>query len=327
MKRILLILVLLFFKKGFSQDPVFTQFYVIPETINSGFTANTWDTKAGIIHRVQWPKLNFSINTQFAYFDKWFEQLNGGLGISILNHKETHTRYNLTQLNANYAYHVKLNDDWDFYPSISVGFGGKDFGFQNILLEDQIIPFNGVISDLTIDPANLQDNIMYFDFSSSLLFFYKQSWFGLTLKHLNNPNISLLYQGNVPLSTFVSVHGRVSLLNQYRFFRGQKDFAFVFNGMKQEEYNRLDFGLDFTQDWFNVGLLAATNPIRSNPNSHFLTSINAVVGINWEKFRFGYSYSFNTSQIGREGGVYELSISWDSGRSAKNCMGCPKYPK
>jgi hypothetical protein len=53
MKRILLILVLLFFKKGFSQDPVFTQFYVIPETINSGFTANTWDTKAGIIHRVQ----------------------------------------------------------------------------------------------------------------------------------------------------------------------------------------------------------------------------------------------------------------------------------
>ena len=75
MKRILLILVLLFFKKGFSQDPVFTQFYVIPETINSGFTANTWDTKAGIIHRVQWPKLNFSINTQFAYFDKWFEQI------------------------------------------------------------------------------------------------------------------------------------------------------------------------------------------------------------------------------------------------------------
>ena len=145
MKRILLILVLLFFKKGFSQDPVFTQFYVIPETINSGFTANTWDTKAGIIHRVQWPKLNFSINTQFAYFDKWFEQLNGGLGISILNHKETHTRYNLTQLNANYAYHVKLNEDWDFYPSISVGFGGKDFGFQNILLEDQINPFNGVI--------------------------------------------------------------------------------------------------------------------------------------------------------------------------------------
>ena len=324
MKRIILILIFLKFSFGYSQDPIFAQFFNIPETVNTGFTGAYGNTKAGIIHRVQWPALNFSINTQFAYVDNWFEEIRSGVGISVLNHKETHTRYNLTQLNLNYAYEVQLFDDFYFRPSISVGYGAKDFGFQNILLEDQINPFSGAISNTTIDPSILMDNIMYFDYSSSLLFMYEKSWFGLTIKHLNKPNISLLYQGNSELDMFLSVHGSLELpILKYDY---EKSIFFVFNGMKQAEYNRLDFGAQYTQDWFTFALLAATNPGRNDPNSHFLTSMNAVVGIAWEGFRFGYSYSFNTSDIGRDGGVYELSVSWQGGNGS-NCFGCPRYTK
>lgn len=324
MKRIILILIFLKFSLSYSQDPVFAQFFNIPETVNTGFTGAYGNTKAGIIHRVQWPALNFSINTQYAYVDNWFEEIRSGVGISVLNHKETHTRYNLTQLNLNYAYEVRLFDDFYFRPSISVGYGAKDFGFQNILLEDQINPFSGAISNTTIDPSILMDNIMYFDYSSSLLFMYEKSWFGFTIKHLNKPNISLLYQGNSELDMFFSVHGSLELpVLKYDY---EKSIFFVFNGMKQAEYNRLDFGAQYTQDWFTFALLAATNPSRSNPNSHFLTSMNAVVGVAWEGFKFGYSYSFNTSKIGRDGGVYELSVSWQGG-DGSNCFGCPKYSK
>ena len=324
MKRIILILIFLKFSLSYSQDPVFAQFFNIPETVNTGFTGAYGNTKAGIIHRVQWPALNFSINTQYAYVDNWFEEIRSGVGISVLNHKETHTRYNLTQLNLNYAYEVRLFDDFYFRPSISVGYGAKDFGFQNILLEDQINPFSGAISNTTIDPSILMDNIMYFDFSSSLLFMYEKSWFGLTIKHLNKPNISLLYQGNSELDMFFSVHGSLELpILNYNY---EKSIFFLFNAMKQAEYNRLDFGAQYTQDWFTFALLAATNPSRSNPNSHFLTSMNAVVGVAWEGFKFGYSYSFNTSKIGRDGGVYELSVSWQGG-DGSNCFGCPRYSK
>jgi len=322
MKKLLIILCVLSFNLSYSQDPIFSQFFNIPETVNTGFTGAYNNTKAGVIHRVQWPALNFSINTQFAYADNWFEEIRSGVGISVLNHKETHTRYNLTQVNLNYAYEVQLFNEFYFRPSISVGYGAKDFGFQNILLEDQINVFSGLISETTIDPAILQDNIMYFDYSSSLLFMYDRSWFGITVKHLNKPNISLLYQGNTELDMFMSVHGSLEL--PVLKYNSDNALFLLFNGMKQAEYNRLDFGLQYAQDWFTFGLLAATNPIRSNPNSHFLTSINAVAGIAWEGFKFGYSYSFNMSDIGREGGVYELSVSWQGGDSS-NCFGCPKY--
>ena len=71
-------------------------------------------------------------------------------------------------------------------------------------------------------------------------------------------------------------------------------------------------------------MLAATNPNKVNPDSHLLTSVNAFVGMDWEGFKFGYSYDFNMSDIGKTGGVYELSISYDFQNNYK-CFGCPDY--
>jgi type IX secretion system PorP/SprF family membrane protein len=140
---------------GFAQDPIHTQFFMIPETLSSSFTGAKQSTRAGIIHRTQWPGLNFSINTQFAFVDNWFEEIKSGVGISVLNHKETTTRYNFTQVNLNYAYQFPISEDWNVRPSISVGYGAKDFGFQNLVLEDQINIFSGIINVNSIDPIRL----------------------------------------------------------------------------------------------------------------------------------------------------------------------------
>ncbi|RTL13684.1 MAG: type IX secretion system membrane protein PorP/SprF, partial [Flavobacteriaceae bacterium] len=76
-----------------AQDPVFTQFLLIPETINPGFTgaASAWN--AGIIHRRQWPQANRRIDTQYAFANNLVTD-NLGIGITVLNQKETFTNYN-----------------------------------------------------------------------------------------------------------------------------------------------------------------------------------------------------------------------------------------
>lgn len=161
MKKIIIsICLFLSLSKIFAQDPIFTQYFMIPESFNSSFAGAKEGPKAGIIHRTQWPRLNFSINTQFAYVDNWFEDINSGLGISVLNHKETTTRYNFTQVNLNYALKFQINDDWFFRPSISLGYGNKSFGFQDLLLGDQINISNGVINPISIDPILLNEKLI-----------------------------------------------------------------------------------------------------------------------------------------------------------------------
>lgn len=322
MKRIIILILLVSQIKGVAQDPIHTQFFMVPETLSSSFTGAKQSTRAGIIHRTQWPGLNFSINTQFAFVDNWFEEINSGVGISVLNHKETTTRYNFTQVNLNYAYQFPISEEWNVRPSISVGYGAKDFGFQNLVLEDQINIFSGIINVNSIDPINLNETIRFLDFSASVLFNSDNSWVGFTVKHLNQPNISMEMEGQDDLEMFMSLHS--SLYIPFGDYRSDNKLFVLANGMIQGAYNRFDLGAKYEMDRFAFGLLAATNPIKTDPNSHFLTSINAFVGMDWEGFRFGYSYDFNVTEIGRTGGVYELSVSYDF-LNNDNCFGCPDY--
>ena len=327
MKKIIISICLYFSLSSIhAQDPIFTQYFMIPESFNSSFAGAKEGPKAGIIHRTQWPRLNFSINTQFAYVDNWFEDLNSGIGISVLNHKETTTRYNFTQVNLNYALKFQINDNWFFRPSLSLGYGNKSFGFQDLLLGDQINISNGVINSTSIDPILLNEKMNFFDISTSLLLNNERSWVGLTLKHLNRPNISMAFNDNNNLDMFLSIHSSIEFPLNTNFGRmGNEDSLYLLtNFMHQGEYNRFDIGPQYVNGHLSFGLLAATNPIRTNPNSHFLTSLNAFVGLKYEGFKFGYSYDFSTSQIGRTGGVYEISISYEFDKN-ENCFGCPNY--
>lgn len=322
MKKYILLLTVLVCFKGYAQDPIHTQFFMIPETLSSSFTGGKQSTRAGIIHRTQWAGLNFSVNTQFAFVDNWFEEVSSGIGISVLNHQETTTRYNFTQVNLNYAYQFSISDEWNVRPSISAGYGAKDFGFQNLLLEDQINVFSGIINANSIDPINLNESVRFIDFSASVLFNTENSWIGLTVKHLNQPNISMSFDGQEKLEMFMSLHG--SFYIPIGSYKNENKLFVLANAMQQGIYSRVDLGAKYEMDRFSFALLGATNPNKVDPNSHLLTSVNAFVGMDWEGFKFGYSYDFNMSDIGQTGGVYELSISYDFLNNYK-CFGCPDY--
>ena len=322
MKKYIVILTVLACFKGYAQDPIHTQFFMIPETLSSSLTGGKQSTRAGIIHRTQWAGLNFSVNTQFAFADNWFEEVSSGIGISVLNHQETTTRYNFTQVNLNYAYQFSISDSWNVRPSISLGYGSKDFGFQNLILEDQINIFSGVINGTSFDPIDLDESIRFIDFSASVLFNNENSWVGLTVKHLNKPNISMRFSGQESLEMFMSLHGSLNI--PFGSYKNDNKLFVLANVMQQGSYNRVDLGAKYQMDRFSFALLGATNPNKVDPNSHLLTSVNAFVGMDWEGFVFGYSYDFNMSDIGQTGGVYELSISYDFLNNYK-CFGCPDY--
>jgi type IX secretion system PorP/SprF family membrane protein len=311
MRQVIIFIFLVFTKSLYAQDPIFTQAFTMPETLNTGFTGAIEGTKAGIIHKTQSPGIDFSINTQFAFVDTWFDAFNSGIGISILNHKESKSKYSLTQLNLNYAIAFQISDKWYFRPSISLGLGSKDYGFQNLLLEDQIDINNGIINTSSMDATLLNEENFFADFSASLLLNNEHSWIGATFRHLNKPNISMTHRGETPLGIFLSVHGLIEIPISY-FSRDNKNSIYLFsNFMKQDKYVRFDFGSQYVFNKFSIGVSIATNPAKNEYNDSLITSVNPFIGLKWEGWKFNYSYGFKTSEVGQTGGVYELAVTYE----------------
>lgn len=320
--------VLLFNLKVSAQDPIFTQYFMVPETINPGFTGFLETSTTGILHRTQWPNLNLRIDTDFAFYSTWREEMSSGFGVTLLNHHENVTNYNFTQINTTYAYRVALNDDWYFRPAIEIGFGNKSYGFQNLVLGDQLNLSNGTVNTISIDPLKINDRLTFLDISAGMLFNNENIWFGATLKHLNKPNISFSQTGNIPLEMFFSANaGYEFKLVDYIDITSlpyETKMLLTTNFMRQGDYSRIDLGTAIVFPKFFVGISSATNPIRNNAKGHLLTSLNVYGGLKYDHFKFGYSYDFNTSKIGRTGGVYELSLIYQFNLNA-NCLGCPQY--
>ncbi|GEP52288.1 hypothetical protein FNO01nite_29600 [Flavobacterium noncentrifugens] len=328
LKALFTLLVFGMFGRAVAQDPVFTQYFLVPETINPGFTGlmDTWH--AGILHRTQWPDGNRRMDTEFAFVNAAVGA-NAGIGVTVMNHSEKFTGYNFFQFNGVYSYRVSIGDEWNFRPGIEAGYGTKNFGFGGLLLEDQVNINTGEISAGSIDPNVMRatNRINFFDISAGFLFDKEDVWFGATLKHLNKPDISFTENGNVPLDLFLSVHGGYAFnIYDTRTMWMPEDTKLLLtaNYMRQTQYNRLDIGSALIFKAFTFGGTAVLNPEGKSDNSHLLTSINAFGSLQAGHFVFGYSYDFNTSKLGPTRGVYELSLTWQLDFNHK-CWGCPNY--
>jgi type IX secretion system PorP/SprF family membrane protein len=327
-KLFFIIITCCFFSQARAQDPIFTQYFLIPETLNPGFSGFMETTYAGIIHREQWPDLDLRIDTDYAFVNTWSESINSGFGISVLNQRENVTNYNFSEINANYAYRVRLNDNWYFRPAVEVGFGIKSFAFQNLLLEDQINIGTGVINPNSIDPILLNRKVSFFDVSAGMVFNTDEAWIGLSMKHLNKPNVAFSSEGNVPLNTFFSLSaGYEFLIIDYidvLLLPYETKFFVTSNYMQQGRYNRFDLGASILFEKIFFGATAVTNPAKNGINGDLLTSVNLFTGLQYENLRLGLSYDLNTTKIGKTGGIYELSLTYQFDLR-KKCFGCPNY--
>ncbi|MGB5943182.1 MAG: PorP/SprF family type IX secretion system membrane protein [Leeuwenhoekiella sp.] len=311
-----------------AQDPIFSQYFLIPETINPGFSGFLETTYVGGIHRTQWPDLNLRIDTEYFFGNTWLESMNSAVGISIVNHRESNTGYNFIQGNINYMYRVRLSDSWYFRPAIEVGLGNKSFGFRNLLLQDQININNNTISPISGDPVQLNERINFIDISSGMVFNNENLWLGLSVKHLNKPNIAFAQGNNIPLDIFFSASAgykfQVAEFFDLKFFPYSTNILLNANYMQQGNFNRFDAGLSFLFERFFLGASVVTNPARNTPDAPLLTSVITYLGLEYEKLKFGLSYDINTTRIGQTGGVYELSLTYQFDLT-KKCFGCPGY--
>ncbi|MBX9807472.1 MAG: PorP/SprF family type IX secretion system membrane protein [Flavobacteriaceae bacterium] len=323
-----------------AQDPVFTQYYFVPETQNGAFTGTINTLNTGILHRTQWPDGSRRLDTEYAFINGSVGNLsedsrpydsnlqNIGIGITVLNQHEVFTNYNYTQINGV----TSLNLDLDNFSSglrlilgLEGGYGLKNFNFKSLLFEDQINTDTGGINGGSADPSllYLKSKVNFFDISSGFLLYDENFWVGVSFKHLNTPNIAFESEGKVALDINYSIQSGYSFdLDRnpnFGFLPDNSKFVLTSNFMKQGQYNRLDFGSMLHFNPFIIGVIAATNPMRKSDQSHLLTSVNLIGSIKINNFTFGYSYDLSTSKIDNTQGVHEFSLTWQIGRECHSC--------
>lgn len=314
LKKVLFLVLALISLNDYAQDPIFTQYSLIPETLNPAFTGFQYNWRAGIIHRRQWPDGNRVIDTDYGFLNKMVGE-HSGIGMTFLNDREAFTNYNYAQVNMAYSYKVEIDYDWNFRPALEVGYGQKSFNFHNLLLEDQINTSTGAISNSSIDQGvlNAKSQVHFIDISAGFVIDNQDGWFGASIKHLNRPDISFTGYANVPLDMFLSIHGGYSFEIENtpsNIIPENTKLLITGNYMRQSQFNRLDFGSALKFESLIVGATAVTNPERRSANSHFLTSVNPYISVFFDNFNIGYSYDISTSKIGHTQGIHEISLTW-----------------
>ena len=300
-----------------AQDPVFSQFYAAPLQINPAFTGITYSPHLSINYRNQWPNLDRAYTTYALYYNQFSESLNSGFGASILSDDAGNGLLKTNKVSAFYSYRLQVNREFFLKFGVEASAVQARYDWDSFIFFDQIDPKLGPFTPggtpfptEETRPDNL--NTTYFDVSAGILAYSKLFYAGISMKHLNTPNESLLDINNnlnVGLPMRFTLHGGMEIT----LVEGNKRKKATFISPNVMFVKQGDFGQFNAGAFANVGLFFAGTWYR-----HALSNPDAViflVGVHKDFFRIGYSYDVTVSGLaGYTGGSHEVAVTLDFGK-------------
>lgn len=328
--------VLLFFMilsvKG--QDPQFTQFYAAPMYLNPAFTGLTYEHRFTMNARDQWPGVNTAYKTIMATYDYNLSDVNSGIGGFFLQDVAGTSRLVTQQSGINFSYRVKVNKYSEFRMGAMAAITKKKFDYNRLIFNDQL-SLNNSPAALSNEPRD-DGKVNYLDLGLGSLYNSTNYWFGISAKHLNQPNTSMT-GGILPMPIYFSAHGGYRYIITARGAGRTKLEEFVsasVNYRRENRYDQLDIGAYYFKSFLNVGLWYRGLPFKKyKPGYSNRESIAALVGLEIpdKNFRIGYSYDVTVSKLGINNtqGAHEISLVFEMAkkrkRNKRSLVSCPKF--
>lgn len=296
-----------------AQDPLFTQFYAAPLQINPAFAGVTSAPRVTLNYRSQWSNISGGYQTYAAAFETSIEKLNSGFGIVVLADDAMDGVYKTNRISGVYGYRVKVNDDLFMKFGMEVGLIRTSLDWDKLQFGDQLDPINGgqdplgnpILSEEQ-RPASL--NKILADVGAGILIHSRVFYGGFSVKHLNNPDESLLslnenLSAGMPLR--YTIHGGLEIEVK----KGNKRNAPTFISpnvliARQADFTQVNvgayagFGKFFSGLWYR----------HSGGNAD---AAMILAGFREGALRIGYSYDFTLSALAaaNPGGTHEISLT------------------
>lgn len=285
----------------FAQDPQFSQFYANPLYTNPAFAGSEICPRVVLNYRNQWPKLPGGFTTYSVSADQYVDFLKGGLGLQVYQDNAANGTIKTFNASLSYAYTLNINRD------LSLKFGGQAAYWQKSLEWDELT-FSDMIDERygfiysTNEPFG-DENVNAPDFTVGALL-YSQDWFiGGAVHHLTQPSESFFGNQDATLyRRYTFQVGATWALDKRHPEEGSVSPNVIY--MKQGESTQLNMGMYGRMSVFTIGLWYRHNSVNGD-------AIIALVGLQNDHFKFGYSYDITVSNLsGNSGGAHEISLGF-----------------
>ena len=327
-----------------AQDIHFSQFYMSPLNLNPAMTGvMNCNTRLVANYRNQWAAIlqSDAYNTYSVSYDQKIPVGRSdyfGIGGSFFGDVAGATRFGTIQGRLSVAYSKKMGGyrKKAHYLSIGadIGEGQRKIDTGNLQWGTQHDGSGGV--DVTL-PGGLVSNpdFLYSDISAGLLWFStfdanNNFYAGISMAHLNQPNVSFQQQNFVPLYSRLTVHagGMVEVAKGISLI---PNLVAMFQG-NHREFNigsavRFALGSSriVTQSW-QAGLWYRLGT-KEDGGIHS-DALIFTTRFDYETYGIGFSYDYNVSKLqegGNFNGAFEFSLIYYICGSEKRSVYCPRF--
>ena len=300
------LLLMSFAIRSSGQDPEFSQFYANPLYLNPAFAGTSALPRMVTNYRNQWPNKGNTFVTYNLTFDKFVNSLRSGIGFRLMYDRELNGVVNSINSSFIYSYHIKASDQVFFTMALEAGFIYKKFNTSNLIFPGMIDQGSGTITGTY--PLPFEDGQKIFpDFSFGAAGQVNDVYFGIALHHLTQPDQSIIEGdevGRLPLK--LTLHAGAK---GHEFHRGllSREFTLSPNLIFQQQgaFKQINAGVYMKEEWLAFGLWYRNN-LSVRPDA-----LIASVGIQKERFQFGYSFDFSLSNAAAYSyGSHEISLTF-----------------
>tara|TARA_B100000902_G_scaffold280180_1_gene265993 strand:- start:15993 stop:16982 length:990 start_codon:yes stop_codon:yes gene_type:complete len=306
-----------------AQDPAFSQFYANPLYLNPAFTGanNNGCPTANLNYRDQWPGIGRTYVTYSASFDQHVDAVGGGLGVLV--HQDQAGTGNLNTLNASvlYSYLLEVNRNLTIKTGFEASYRSLSLDWSNLTFGDQIDPTYGFVYETQEDLINNPNYVAYPDFSSGILGYTENMFFGFAAHHLTQPDQGFISPSKLPRKYTVHVGG---LFPISKFNNDITTISPNFLYQRQQDFNQFNYGV-----YLNRG--PVVGGIWARHSLENFDSFIIMFGLIQEAFKFGYSYDITLNDIGNSNtyGAHELSFTilmpCRERSKSFNTISCPQF--
>jgi type IX secretion system PorP/SprF family membrane protein len=298
------------------QDMQFTQFYAAPMYINPGFTGSTVEHRFVMNYRHQWPSIPGAFESFHASYDYNASDINSGFGL-IMNREEAGSFGLTTNMAAlSYAYRFRLQRKLYLQPGLKIGYASRGIDYSKLTFNDQLESNSALTAD---EDAFAEESVGYPDISTGLLLYGENYWGGFSVNHINQPNQSLLGEGEIselPIKYTVQAGYSFELSGPIKKRLGAKKVLTALHYKSQGLFDQFDMGAYYSHAPFVFGLWYRGIPgfKKYEPGYQNNDALSFLVGYSLPdyNFRIGYSYDVTISRLATNtGGSHEISIVYE----------------